>query len=132
MKVGVSFWERNIGSVEMGLEGVGDLSLHIVLSKLGAEDAARVACVSRRLRVSSSEDSLWSEFCSRDLCLSAPLDPHGNPAHSFKVIVPGFRFWFLILLVFVALTFTCWHLDSWFYISSFECLYGRPDLVKSF
>ncbi|XP_021906975.1 F-box protein SKIP16 [Carica papaya] len=91
MKVGVSFWERNIGSVEMGLEGVGDLSLHIVLSKLGAEDAARVACVSRRLRVSSSEDSLWSEFCSRDLCLSAPLDPHGNPAHSFKAAYQSWR-----------------------------------------
>lgn len=57
--------------------------LLVNLSKLGAKDAAGVACVSRGLRVSSYEDSLWSDFCSRDLNLSAPLDPHGSPPLAF-------------------------------------------------
>ncbi|OMO68026.1 hypothetical protein CCACVL1_20127 [Corchorus capsularis] len=69
---------------EMGLEGLGDLALHIILSKLGPEDTVRVSCVSRRLRLSSSEDSLWAQFCFQDLHLSSPQDHQGNPAPSFK------------------------------------------------
>lgn len=69
----------------MGLEAVGDLALHTILSKLEAEDSARAACVSKKLRASASEDSLWSHFCARDLDLSQPLDPHGNLTPSFKV-----------------------------------------------
>ncbi|KAF2590523.1 hypothetical protein F2Q70_00038045 [Brassica cretica] len=69
----------------MGLEEAGDLVLHIILSKIGPENTARVACVSKRLKVSASEDSLWSIFCSLDLNISTPLDPHGDPSPSFKV-----------------------------------------------
>ncbi|XP_009341172.1 F-box protein SKIP16 [Pyrus x bretschneideri] len=68
----------------MDLEAVGDLALHIILSKLGAEDSARAACVSTKLRASASDESLWSLFCARDLHLSQPLDPLGNLAPSFK------------------------------------------------
>ncbi|XP_010485720.1 PREDICTED: F-box protein SKIP16-like [Camelina sativa] len=68
----------------MGLEDAGDLVLHIVLSKIGPESTGRVACVSKSLRVSASEESLWSIFCSRDLNISTPLDPHGDPVPSFK------------------------------------------------
>nr|XP_011457254.1 PREDICTED: F-box protein SKIP16 isoform X2 [Fragaria vesca subsp. vesca] len=68
----------------MGLEAVGDLALHIILRKLGAEESARAACVSKQLRASASEDPLWSHFCAQDLHLHQPLDPHGNLAPSFK------------------------------------------------
>ncbi|KAL5543189.1 hypothetical protein UlMin_010899 [Ulmus minor] len=68
----------------MGLESVGDLELHIVLSKLGADDTARAACVNKRLRVSASDDSIWSRICAQELDLSHPLDPFGNPTASFK------------------------------------------------
>uniref|UniRef100_A0A1J3FF48 F-box protein SKIP16 n=1 Tax=Noccaea caerulescens TaxID=107243 RepID=A0A1J3FF48_NOCCA len=68
----------------MGLEDAGDLVLHMILSKIGPEGTAIVACVSKRLEVSASEESLWSIFCSLDLNISTPLDPHGDPAPSFK------------------------------------------------
>ncbi|VVA90158.1 unnamed protein product [Arabis nemorensis] len=68
----------------MGLEDAGDLVLHIILSKIGPQDTARVACVSKRLKVSASDESLWSIFCSLDLNISTPLDPHGDSAPSFK------------------------------------------------
>ncbi|EOA39367.1 hypothetical protein CARUB_v10012429mg [Capsella rubella] len=68
----------------MGLEDAGDLVLHTVFSKIGPESTARVACVSKRLQVSASEESLWSIFCSRDLNISSPLDPHGDLGPSFK------------------------------------------------
>lgn len=69
----------------MGLESLGGLAMHIILSKLNPSEAATVACLSRGFRGWVSEDSLWAEFCSVDLNLSSPLDPHGNPAPSFKV-----------------------------------------------
>ncbi|XP_021291057.1 F-box protein SKIP16 [Herrania umbratica] len=69
---------------EVGLDRLGDLALHIILSKLGPEDTVRVSCVSRRLRLSTSEDSLWALFCFQDLHLSTPQDHQGNPASSFK------------------------------------------------
>ncbi|CAH2038785.1 unnamed protein product [Thlaspi arvense] len=68
----------------MALEDAGDLVLHIILSKIGPESTARVACVSKRLKGSASEESLWSIFCSIDLNISTPLDPNGDPAPSFK------------------------------------------------
>ncbi|KAL1202140.1 F-box protein SKIP16 [Cardamine amara subsp. amara] len=74
----------------MGLEDAGDLVLHIVLSKIGPEDTARVACVSKRLHVSASEESLWSIFCYLDLNISTPLDPHGDSAPSFKT---AYKLW---------------------------------------
>ncbi|KAK9288152.1 hypothetical protein L1049_016600 [Liquidambar formosana] len=68
----------------MGLEGVGDLELHIILSKLGPKITAVISCVSKKFRDSASDDSLWFKFCSDDLDLSVPVDPYGNPAPSFK------------------------------------------------
>ncbi|POO03608.1 F-box domain containing protein [Trema orientale] len=68
----------------MGLESLGDLELNIILSNLGAEDTARASCVSKKLRESASEDSLWSHICAQDLALSQPLDPLGNPLPSFR------------------------------------------------
>lgn len=70
----------------MGLEAVGDLALHTILCKLGAEESAKAACVSKQLRASASEDPLWSHFCAKELDLSQPVDPHGNLAPSFKVL----------------------------------------------
>ncbi|KAK9288590.1 hypothetical protein L1049_017049 [Liquidambar formosana] len=69
----------------MELEGLGELALHIILLKSGPENTAAVACVSKKFRDSASDDSLWFNFCSHDLDLSAPLDPLGNPTPSFKV-----------------------------------------------
>lgn len=63
---------------------MGDLALHLILSKLGPEDAVKVCCVSKRLRDSSSENALWSKFCRDDLDLVSPQDPQGNTAPSFK------------------------------------------------
>ncbi|KAJ4878897.1 F-box protein SKIP16 [Raphanus sativus] len=75
----------------MGLEEAGDLVLHIILSKIGPENTARVACVSKRLKVSASEDSLWSIFSSHDLNISTPLGPHGDPSPSFKAAYQSWR-----------------------------------------
>ncbi|KAF7824341.1 F-box protein SKIP16 [Senna tora] len=80
----------------MGLESVGDLALHIILSKLGPEDTARIACVSKRFRASASEDSLWLRICSQDLDVSNPIDPLGNPVPSFKVTYQIWREAFLM------------------------------------
>ncbi|XVE81026.1 hypothetical protein DITRI_Ditri15bG0029800 [Diplodiscus trichospermus] len=68
----------------VGLDGLGDLAFDLILSKLDTADAARVSCVSKRLRLCASDDSLWAQFCSQDLHLSTPQDHQGNPAPSFK------------------------------------------------
>ncbi|KAI9194456.1 hypothetical protein LWI28_006191 [Acer negundo] len=75
----------------MGLESVGDLALHVVLSKLGPKDTALVSCVNKRLKINASEDCLWSKFCSQDLDLHDPLDPNGNIAPSFKAVYQIWR-----------------------------------------
>ncbi|CAH8308985.1 unnamed protein product [Eruca vesicaria subsp. sativa] len=75
----------------MSLEDAEDLVLHIILSKVGPENTARVACVSKRLHVSASEESLWSIFCSLDLNISTPLHPHGDYAPSFKRAYQSWR-----------------------------------------
>lgn len=83
----------------MGLDSVGDLALNIILTKLGSKETAKVSCVSKRFKDLASEESLWSLFCLQDLDLSAPLDHHGNPLPSFKVIDNTsitFAFWVLI------------------------------------
>lgn len=87
----------------MGLEAVGDLALHIILRKLGAEESARAACVSKQLRASASEDPLWSHFCAQDLHLHQPLDPHGNLAPSFKVRSYYFFFFFFVLVISISI-----------------------------
>ncbi|XP_022722495.1 F-box protein SKIP16-like [Durio zibethinus] len=69
---------------ELGLDELGDLALHIIFSKLDPADTGRVSCVSKRLRRSASEDSLWAQFCFQDLHLSTPQDHQGNPIPSFK------------------------------------------------
>lgn len=69
------------------MESVGGLAMHEILSKLGARETAIVSCVSRNFDEWASDDSLWAEFCARDLNLSSPLDPLGNLAPSFKVSV---------------------------------------------
>ncbi|KAL5990860.1 F-box protein skip16 [Asimina triloba] len=71
----------------MGLEDLGDLAISIILSKLGPRNAAVVACVCRRFRISASDEDLWRQFCSRELDLSSPEDPYGNTAPSFKVLI---------------------------------------------
>ncbi|XWS09350.1 hypothetical protein CRYUN_Cryun40dG0077600 [Craigia yunnanensis] len=68
----------------VGLDGLGDLALHIILSKLGPEGTVKVSSVSKRLSLFTSEDSLWAQFCFHDLHLSTPQDHQGNPAPSFK------------------------------------------------
>ncbi|KAK7262600.1 hypothetical protein RJT34_30175 [Clitoria ternatea] len=68
----------------MGLESVGDLAINVILKKLGPEDIARVACVSKRFCSSASDDTLWINLCFRQLSLTQPLDPLGNPLPSFK------------------------------------------------
>ncbi|KAI3832070.1 hypothetical protein MKX03_008949 [Papaver bracteatum] len=66
------------------LEGLGELAIHEIVSKLGPKDAAILACVNKRFRVSASEEIIWSKLCSQDLDLSSPTDPFGNPTPSFK------------------------------------------------
>ncbi|KAL6528073.1 F-box protein skip16 [Orobanche hederae] len=75
----------------MGLESVGGLAMHMILSKLGPLEAASVACLSQRFRVWASEDSLWAQFCFRDLDLSSPRDSYGNPTASFKAAYQAWR-----------------------------------------
>ena len=70
----------------IGLEGLGGLAIHIILSKLGPSEAATVACVNKRFKDLASDESLWSSFCAQELSLSSPIDPLGNPSPSFKVI----------------------------------------------
>ncbi|PSS35834.1 F-box protein [Actinidia chinensis var. chinensis] len=68
----------------MGLESVGGLAIHVILSKLGPTDTASVGCVSRRFRDWAADESLWSNFCADDLQLSSPEDHFGNPTSNFK------------------------------------------------
>ncbi|KAI3430196.1 ApaG domain-containing protein [Psidium guajava] len=75
----------------MDLESVGDLALHIILTKLGPENIGRAACVNKKLRLSASEDTVWSRFCLQELDLSAPLGPQGDPLPSFKVAYQKWR-----------------------------------------
>ena len=71
----------------IGLEGLGDLILESIISKLDVKHAALIACASTRLRAAASEENLWRIFCARDFALDSPRDPEGNPCPSFKVPV---------------------------------------------
>ncbi|KAH6816046.1 SKP1/ASK-interacting protein 16 [Perilla frutescens var. frutescens] len=75
----------------MGLESVGGLAMHVILSKSGPREAASVSCLGRRFRAWASDDSLWAQFCSHDLNLTSPLDPDGNLAPSFKAAYQEWR-----------------------------------------
>lgn len=74
--------EEGIGG---GFEGLGDLAIHVILSKLDPNETAIVSCVSKRFRDWTSDDYFWSLYSSNDLNLSSPIDPFGSPAPSFKV-----------------------------------------------
>ncbi|KAF5207243.1 F-box protein skip16 [Thalictrum thalictroides] len=67
------------------LDGLGDLSLHLIALKLGPKDTAVLACVNKRLRDSAYEETLWRTFCQHDLHITTPHDPSGNPTQSFKL-----------------------------------------------
>ncbi|XAR54537.1 hypothetical protein NMG60_11029711 [Bertholletia excelsa] len=73
------------------MEAVGDLAIHVILSKLGPADAVSVACVNTRFRGWASDDSLWSKFCADELHLSFPIDPWGNPTPTFKAAYQVWR-----------------------------------------
>ncbi|GAB4825444.1 F-box protein skip16 [Ancistrocladus abbreviatus] len=108
----------------MALEGAGDLAMSIILAKLEATDAAKVACVNRRFRVWASEESLWRSHCAEELDLSAPLDPSGNPTPSFRESYQAWREafgmypWPLVMRV-----KRCWDgLKNWFRINFKEVM----------
>ncbi|KAL2920917.1 F-box protein SKIP16 [Bienertia sinuspersici] len=69
----------------IGIEGLGDLAIHVIISKLDPNDTAKVSCVSKRFRGWASDDHYWFLHSSNDFDLSSPVDPYGNPAPSFKV-----------------------------------------------
>ncbi|KAI3700856.1 hypothetical protein L2E82_45497 [Cichorium intybus] len=75
----------------IGLESIGGLAIHIIVSKLGPSDAAAVACVNKRFKDWASDESLWSSFCAQELNLSSPIDPLGNPSPSFKAAYGAWR-----------------------------------------
>ncbi|KAK1270494.1 F-box protein SKIP16 [Acorus gramineus] len=67
------------------MEGLEDLVVELILSKVDPTDAASFACVNRRFRVWASDDNLWRRFCFLDLDLKSPIDPLGSPCPSFKI-----------------------------------------------
>ncbi|KAF9611757.1 hypothetical protein IFM89_034940 [Coptis chinensis] len=83
--------ERMDEEMRMTLEGLGNLSLHLIETKLGAKECASLCCVNKRLRDSATDDSLWRTFCIQDLQLQEPLDPSANPTSSFKVAYQTWR-----------------------------------------
>ncbi|KAL2469442.1 F-box protein SKIP16 [Abeliophyllum distichum] len=113
----------------MGLESVGGLAMHIILSKLGPSDAASVSCVGKTFHGWASDDSLWAKFCSADLELSSPLDHHGNPAPSFKAAYQAWREAFAMYpWSLVTRAKRCWSkLKSWLAVNFPEVL---PTLRK--
>ncbi|KAJ0526446.1 putative ApaG domain, F-box-like domain superfamily, ApaG domain superfamily protein [Helianthus annuus] len=74
-----------------GLENIGGLAFEIIVSKLEPCEVAAVACVNKRFKDWASDESLWSLYCSKDLALSSPLDPLGNPCSSFKAAYGAWR-----------------------------------------
>lgn len=70
----------------MGIEILGDLEIHHILTKLGPKGTAVVGCVSRHFQDRASDDSLWSQFCAEELHQYSPEDPLGNHVPSFKVL----------------------------------------------
>lgn len=75
----------------IGLDSIGGLAIHIILSKLGASDAVAVTCVNKRFKDWASDESLWSSLCAQELNLSSPIDPLGNPCPSFKAAYGAWR-----------------------------------------
>ncbi|XP_042482582.1 F-box protein SKIP16 isoform X3 [Macadamia integrifolia] len=99
----------------MGLEDLGDLALHLIMSKLDAKEAAILSCVNKRLRVSASEERLWRKFCADDLDLLAPEDPDGNTVPSFKA---AYQIWRKVFIMspwlLIRRVKRCWNtIKSW-------------------
>lgn len=69
----------------MGIEMLGGLEIHTILNKLGPKETIIVGCVSHNFRDWASDDSLWSQFCAKELLLYSPEDPMGSATPSFKV-----------------------------------------------
>ncbi|KAK9672220.1 hypothetical protein RND81_12G085300 [Saponaria officinalis] len=67
------------------IEGIGDLGVHIIISKLDPNETATISCVSKKFKEWASDDTFWATHCFNDLNLSSPIDPFGNPLPSFKV-----------------------------------------------
>ncbi|KAL9233187.1 hypothetical protein vseg_008216 [Gypsophila vaccaria] len=97
------------------IENIGDLSLHIIISKLDPNETASLSCVSKKFRDSSSDDVFWSTHCFNDLNLSSPLDPFGNIVPSFKVAYQLWRETFIAYpWTLVKRVKKCWDtLESW-------------------
>ncbi|CAI9277818.1 unnamed protein product [Lactuca saligna] len=74
-----------------GLEIIGGLAIHVIVSKLGPSDAAAVACVNKRFKDWASDESLWASFCAQELKLSSPIDPLGNQCPTFKAAYGAWR-----------------------------------------
>ncbi|XP_075487671.1 F-box protein SKIP16-like isoform X1 [Primulina tabacum] len=113
----------------MGLEDMGGLAMHVILSKLAPSDVASFCCVSERLRVWASDDSLWARFCSDELNLSSPRDPNGNPTVSFKAAYRAWREGFAMYpWSLVMRAKSCWSkLKAWLAVNFPEVL---PTLRK--
>lgn len=103
----------------MGIESLGGLAIHKILSILGPKDTAIVGCVNHSFQDWASDESLWSRFCAQDLHLSLSHDPFGNLAPSFKAAYQSWResfsmySWPLVLRV-----KTCWdRIRSWLLVN---------------
>lgn len=96
-------------------EVLGEFAIHIIISKLDPNNTARIACVNKKFKSWASDDCFWSLHCASDLSLSSPVDPLGNPAHSFKAAYQLWRETFsLYPWALVKRVKMCWDkLKSW-------------------
>ncbi|KAK1386355.1 F-box protein SKIP16 [Heracleum sosnowskyi] len=108
----------------MGIEILGGLEIHQILTKLGPRETAIVGCVSHHFQGRASDDSLWSQFCAQELHLYSPEDPLGNPTPSFKAAYQAWSEafsmypWSLVLRV-----RTCWEkIRSWLVVNFPEAM----------
>jgi hypothetical protein len=69
---------------EASLETLDAACMLGVCSTLDSRSVAAMQCVSRALRVLTSEDALWRDMAHRDWELAEPNTPAGEPAGSFR------------------------------------------------
>lgn len=58
--------------------------VRLIVVKTEAKLTAKLGCVSKTWRSVTSDDLLWSRFCSQDFAVSTAFDPLGNRCSSFK------------------------------------------------